>query len=203
MRLPVLKNKSPLDCSQSLAWRNCGQAGFHLLIYAFTIHEKIAFVIILRVICAYLRGAGVSGAGTFTSHNNFSLTIMCDIQYNNSGVIFMPEGDQLQSYITELRRGSLTIAVLGSLKTPRYGYALLQTLQESGVGIEGNTLYPLLRRLESHGLLSSDWDTSESRPRKYYVTNDAGEQVLAGLMIEWRKMGESLSRICGGNENDV
>ena len=134
------------------------------------------------------------------SHNNLILTIMCDIQYNKSEVIFMQEGGQLQSYITELRRGSLTIAVLGSLKTPRYGYALLQTLQQSGVGIEGNTLYPLLRRLESQGLLDSDWDTSESRPRKYYVMSGAGRQALAALLTEWDKMGKSLGVICGRDE---
>jgi DNA-binding PadR family transcriptional regulator len=74
-----------------------------------------------------------------------------------------------QNLITELRRGSLTLAVLSCLRSARYGYALLTTMQEKRVAIEANTLYPLLRRLEVQGLLTSDWDTSESRPRKYYV----------------------------------
>ena len=73
----------------------------------------------------------------------------------------MPELEPLQNFLTELRRGSLTLAVLGSLREPRYGYALLQTLQEQQIDIEANTLYPLLRRLESQGLLTSDWDTSQ------------------------------------------
>ena len=109
----------------------------------------------------------------------------------------MPENDTYQNLITELRRGSLTMAVLGCLKTPHYGYALLQTLQQMNVDIEANTLYPLLRRLESQGLLSSDWDTTESRPRKYYTINDKGKDVLSELLVEWKKMQDSIELICG------
>ncbi len=108
----------------------------------------------------------------------------------------MHDNAQMQSYITELRRGSLTLAVLGCLEKPHYGYALLQTLQEKGLGMEANTLYPLLRRLENQGMLSSDWDTSESRPRKYYQINDQGKQVLKELLDEWEKMREIIAAIC-------
>ena len=109
----------------------------------------------------------------------------------------MNENEPLQNYITELRRGSLTMAVLGCLGKPSYGYALLQQMQQMNVDIEANTLYPLLRRLESQGLLSSDWDTTESRPRKYYTINNAGRSVLSGLLGEWEKMRISMERICG------
>lgn len=109
----------------------------------------------------------------------------------------MTEHEQYQSFITELRRGSLTMAVLGSLKTPHYGYALLQTLQVKGIDIEANTLYPLLRRLETQGLLSSDWDTTESRPRKYYAINIKGENVLRELLREWKKMQQSMDALLG------
>lgn len=112
----------------------------------------------------------------------------------------MPEKDPYQNFLTELRRGSLTMAVLGCLKKPHYGYALLQTLQDAGVSIEANTLYPLLRRLESQGLLTSDWDTTESRPRKYYTINDTGKSVLAGLLSEWKNMRRSIEAICGEDE---
>ena len=114
----------------------------------------------------------------------------------------MSEYELQQNFITELRRGSLTMAVLGCLKTPHYGYALLQTLQENQVTIEANTLYPLLRRMESQGLLSSSWDTTESRPRKYYSVSPAGEQVLHGLLAEWKKMQAAMVQICEReNEN--
>ncbi|WP_438435453.1 PadR family transcriptional regulator [Gorillibacterium sp. sgz500922] len=112
----------------------------------------------------------------------------------------MPENDQLQSLITELRRGSLTLAVLGCLKQAHYGYALLQTMQEKHIEIEANTLYPLLRRLESQGLLVSDWDTSESRPRKYYTLNEYGKDVYQALLKEWKKMQVNLNSICGEDD---
>jgi DNA-binding PadR family transcriptional regulator len=97
-----------------------------------------------------------------------------------------------QSYITEFRRGSLTMATLLCLRTPHYGYALLQTMQGLGIDIEANTLYPLLRRLEEQGLLTSSWDVSEKHPRKYYNVSGKGEEVLVVLLAEWEKMQKSI-----------
>ena len=127
---------------------------------------------------------------------------MCDTHYNATEVIPMPENDTMQNFLTELRRGSLTLAVLGSLREPRYGYALLQILQEQQIDIEANTLYPLLRRLESQELLTSDWDTSESRPRKYYAVSAKGKEVLRRLLTEWGNMQRSIESICGKGEDD-
>lgn len=70
----------------------------------------------------------------------------------------------LNTLITELRRGTLTLAVLSQLRTPQYGYSLVQLLEESSIIIDQSTLYPLLRRLEKQELVTSSWDTSESRP---------------------------------------
>ena len=109
----------------------------------------------------------------------------------------MPDFEPMQNLLTELRRGSLTLAVLGSLREPRYGYALLQTLTEKGIEIEANTLYPLLRRLESQELLTSDWDTSESRPRKYYTVSKLGRDTYELLLTEWGNMQRSIAAICG------
>ncbi len=104
--------------------------------------------------------------------------------------------NEMQSFITELRRGSLTLAVLGCLKQSHYGYALLETMQEKQIDIEANTLYPLLRRLESQGLLVSDWNTSESRPRKYYTISEKGEMVYKELLGEWKKLQNNIESIC-------
>ncbi len=109
----------------------------------------------------------------------------------------MPETDTMQNLLTELRRGSLTLAVLGSLRQPRYGYALLQVLQDQHIEMEANTLYPLLRRLESQELLTSDWDTSESRPRKYYTLSRRGKEVYSMLLKEWGNMQASIAAVCG------
>lgn len=110
-------------------------------------------------------------------------------------VIKVAEQSLFDSLVTELKRGTLTLAVLGSLNKPRYGYELLQTLQEQSVAIEANTLYPLLRRLEGQGLLMSNWDTSESRPRKYYSLSADGKEIFGRLCKEWTEMNHSIEKI--------
>ena len=79
----------------------------------------------------------------------------------------------------------MVVAALATLRTPGYGYALLETLADAGFGVDANTLYPLLRRLEKQGLLVSEWNTDESRPRKFYRTTDLGAEVLAALRADW------------------
>ncbi len=113
--------------------------------------------------------------------------------------------DLLNSLTTELRRGTLTLAVLSQLKKPQYGYSLVQLLEESGIEIDQSTLYPLLRRLEKQELLSSSWDTTESRPRKYYLISDLGVEVFEQLQAEWEKMTCELKIVLKGaktNGND-
>lgn len=112
----------------------------------------------------------------------------------------MPDKEPFQSYVTELRRGSLTLAVLGCLQQPQYGYALLQAMQEKGVDVEANTLYPLLRRLERQDLLNSDWELAENRPRKYYRISEKGKEALQRLQTEWEKMQRSIDTICAGEK---
>lgn len=99
----------------------------------------------------------------------------------------MIDNNLLGSMIIELRRGTLTLAVLSQLNKPQYGYSLLQCLEDKGIQIEANTLYPLMRRLESQGLLENNWDTSSARPRKYYVLSAAGREIYEALKIEWTK----------------
>ncbi len=95
---------------------------------------------------------------------------------------------KLDNILQELRRGTLVMVVLINLNKPEYGYSLVTKLQDAGIAIEQNTLYPLLRRLEKDGLLESSWDTSESRPRKYYVISDDGKEMLEIILKEWNKI---------------
>ena len=95
----------------------------------------------------------------------------------------------------ELRRGSLVLVVLLESDEPRYGYALVERLQSRGIEVEQNTLYPLLRRLESQGLLTSNWDTTTSRPRKYYRISADGLAVAESLLEEWRHLGTVIDGI--------
>lgn len=107
------------------------------------------------------------------------------------------------SLITELRRGTLTLAVLSQLRTPQYGYSLVQLLEKSSVSIEQSTLYPLLRRLEKQELVESSWDTTESRPRKYYVLSEYGIEILEQLKAEWEKSTKELQNLLKGDvENE-
>ncbi|WP_228001731.1 PadR family transcriptional regulator [Nocardia australiensis] len=106
------------------------------------------------------------------------------------------EPDELvRSQAQELRRGTVVVACLTLLKQPQYGYALLETLNDAGVPVDGNTLYPLLRRLEKQGLLASEWNTDESRPRKFYKTSPEGLTVCAGLVREWQALVTSMSEL--------
>ncbi|MFD9625433.1 PadR family transcriptional regulator [Peribacillus muralis] len=108
----------------------------------------------------------------------------------------------LNSLTTELRRGTLTLAVLSQLRTPQYGYSLVQRLEKSGITIDQSTLYPLLRRLEKQELVTSSWDTSESRPRKYYSLSNYGEEIYIQLKQEWKKTSQELYILLKGEEED-
>ncbi|CAH0284170.1 MULTISPECIES: PadR family transcriptional regulator [Peribacillus] len=108
----------------------------------------------------------------------------------------------LNSLTTELRRGTLTLAVLSQLKTPQYGYSLVQLLEKSGITIDQSTLYPLLRRLEKQELVTSSWDTSESRPRKYYSLSDYGGEIFTQLKEEWEKTSQELYILLKGEGED-
>lgn len=107
----------------------------------------------------------------------------------------------LNSLITELRRGTLTLAVLSQLRIPQYGYSLVQLLEESSITIDQSTLYPLLRRLEKQELVTSSWDTSESRPRKYYVLSDYGVEIFLQLKQEWLKNSKELYGLLQGEDD--
>ena len=97
--------------------------------------------------------------------------------------------------IQELKRGTITLSVLLMSEKPAYGYSLVTEMQAAGIDVEQSTLYPLLRRLESQGLLESSWDTGESRPRKYYSVTEEGRRTAELLGAEWRRINEVISRL--------
>jgi PadR family transcriptional regulator, regulatory protein PadR len=107
------------------------------------------------------------------------------------------ENDELvQNMLLGLGRGTLSIAVLSQLSREEYGYSLLKALSDQGLEVDQSTLYPLLRRLESQGLLQSDWRImDESRPRRYYVISPQGRTVLAKLKKEWSVMMETMKKM--------
>ena len=88
----------------------------------------------------------------------------------------------------ELRRGILVMATLSQLDQSKYGYDLISHMAEQGLEVEQGTLYPLLRRLESQGLLVSEWNVDGNRPRRYYKISPAGMEVLDKLTSDWRAL---------------
>ena len=95
--------------------------------------------------------------------------------------------------ILEFRRGTLIMVVLAQLNKPMYGYSLVKELEGKGISIEGNTLYPLLRRLESQGLLKSEWETEATKPRKYYIITEDGKLVYRKIKEHWKKFSQSIN----------
>jgi PadR family transcriptional regulator, regulatory protein PadR len=105
------------------------------------------------------------------------------------------DGDLYESLRLELRRGSLTLGVLARLREERYGYTLRQALAADGLEMEESTLYPLLRRLETQGLLVSEWREEEKRRKRFYKLSADGEAMLLRLLDEWRRISRSLEKI--------
>jgi PadR family transcriptional regulator, regulatory protein PadR len=95
----------------------------------------------------------------------------------------------------ELRRGCLVVAVLAALREEQYGYTLRKALAEHGIDIDEGTLYPLLRRLETQGLLSSEWREHEKRNKRFYRLSKDGDLILQQLVAEWRGMDTALNGI--------
>jgi PadR family transcriptional regulator len=107
--------------------------------------------------------------------------------------------DQFESLRLELRRGCLVMAVLGQLRTEHYGYTLRTELANRGLEIDEGTLYPLLRRLESQGLLVSEWREEDKRNKRFYRLSPEGKGVLKELLTEWQSINTSVNRIVGGS----
>ena len=106
-----------------------------------------------------------------------------------------PAAELFENLRLELRRGCLVLAVLAQLRTERYGYTLRKALDDDGLPIDEGTLYPLLRRLESQGLLVSEWREEEKRNKRFYRLSPVGQEILEQLLAEWQAMNHSIGKI--------
>ena len=104
-------------------------------------------------------------------------------------------GELFENLRLELRRGCLSLAVLAALRTEQYGYTLRKGLAEHGLEVDESTLYPLLRRLESHGLLVSEWREEDKRNKRFYRLSADGKAILKQLVGEWQGIDSSLKEI--------
>ena len=107
----------------------------------------------------------------------------------------MKTSETIDNLILELRRGMIVLAVLSQLDQEQYGYSLINNLKQNGLEIDQGTLYPLLRRLESQGLLQSKWRIESDRPRRYYVISEAGQKILPRMKQEWNSIVALMDRM--------
>jgi PadR family transcriptional regulator PadR len=103
--------------------------------------------------------------------------------------------DQFENLRLELRRGCVPLAVLAELRSEQYGYTLRKALAGKGMAVDEGTLYPLLRRLESQGLLASDWREEDKRPKRFYHLSAEGQRIFRQLTEEWKTITASLNEI--------
>lgn len=122
---------------------------------------------------------------------------VCHTLCNEHYVTHMGAEDHFESLRLELRRGSLILAVLAALRDERYGYTLRKALADEGLEIDEGALYPMLRRLETQGLLSSQWREEDKRKKRFYRLSPDGEAVLGRLLAEWRALNQSVTDILG------
>jgi len=121
------------------------------------------------------------------------LYIVCTIHYMTPSS--SSNDSLLENLRLELRRGCLVLAVLAELRTEQYGYTLRKGLADRGLVVDEGTLYPLLRRLESQGLLASEWREEDKRNKRFYKISRDGKLVLKQLLAEWQDIGKSLEEI--------
>jgi PadR family transcriptional regulator, regulatory protein PadR len=112
-------------------------------------------------------------------------------------------GALLENLRLELRRGCLVVAVLAELRAEQYGYTLRKGLAERGLAVDEGTLYPLLRRLETQGLLVSEWREEDKRNKRFYKISREGKAILKQLLADWQAIDTSLEQILkeSGNAN--
>ena len=129
----------------------------------------------------------------------FFLTSLCSIQYNIS-MMDEKQKNALKNLKQELRRGAIALVAMSRLQEAHYGYAMIRDLKEQGFDVGQDTLYPLLRRLETQGLLESEWRVEDPRPRRYYQLSQSGKEAFQELLSEWKEQDTTIRRIIDESE---
>jgi PadR family transcriptional regulator PadR len=104
---------------------------------------------------------------------------------------------EAETWAAQLRKGSLELALLATLwHEPLYGLEVLRTLKASGLAIAEGTLYAILNRLRSDGLVASEWrDAGSGHPRKYYTLTEAGRASTKTMAAAWKEFSGQIDSI--------
>ena len=101
---------------------------------------------------------------------------------------------------TDALRGSLDLLILKTLSlAPMHGWGISQRVQQISEGVlemNQGSLSPALQRLEKHGLVTSDWDTTDNNRRaRYYRLTASGRRALGVELESWRRFAAGLEAI--------
>lgn len=108
------------------------------------------------------------------------------------------EGDTPDRWEAQLRKGAVEMAALASLWQGRlYGLEIIRVVESrSQMALAEGTVYPVLNRLKTDGLLTSEWVEAEAgHPRKYYSLTDAGRRRLSKMAKAWNAFSAGLNRL--------
>lgn len=106
--------------------------------------------------------------------------------------------DTADKWEVQLRKGCLELAILATLWEGKlYGLEILRRLErDSDLVVSEGTVYPLLSRLKTLGMVQSEWVESEGgHPRKYYALTKAGKQRVHEMAGMWGRFSGSMSRL--------
>jgi len=109
-----------------------------------------------------------------------------------------PEPDQPDRWEAQLRKGALEMAALASLWRGRlYGLEIIRFLEaQSRLVLAEGTIYPILNRLRTEALLTSEWvEADAGHPRKYYSLTDAGRERLRLMAAAWMDFSSGLTQL--------
>jgi PadR family transcriptional regulator PadR len=98
----------------------------------------------------------------------------------------------------QLKKGVLELCVLALLShRDSYAYEIASQLAE-GIGMGEGTIYPLMRRMQSDGLVDTYLvESSSGPPRKYYRLTPAGRSTFTAQKAEWTAFASAVQAILG------
>ena len=108
------------------------------------------------------------------------------------------ETDHPDRWEAQLRKGALEMAALASLWRGRlYGLEIIRFLEaQSRLVLAEGTIYPILNRLRTEALLTSEWvEADAGHPRKYYSLTDAGRERLRLMATAWMDFSSGLTQL--------
>ena len=113
---------------------------------------------------------------------------------NDSGL----ERETADKWEVQLRKGCLELAILAALRGGKlYGLEILRRLEsDSELIVSEGTVYPLLSRLRTLGLVRSEWvESGAGHPRKYYELTPDGRRRAVEMARVWDRFSASMSRL--------